>query len=1240
LPLLLALGCPSPAAVGGRAGPGPLDEAAVAVKAGRADARQQALYGWQRHLVAGDAAGALEAWRQQPDHPLSLLGQLDLARRAGAPHERAALAARLAVADSQGPLGQVAAHVMLDLAGTSPALDVELARGADQALAQRPSPQVAFLLRLLRARIAENQDDPTWQARFADAGAVQELALGGPFGAQRSLDFFAPLPPTVDGQVKPSYPALGGTAVTRTVRFPTGDVRLFGEPERGDVYFLASDFTARGGAYLLHVGAVGPFVAYVDGKALLTRAPFQLGPGQRVVSLPLAAGPHRLVLRMSRAEGGSLAAFIYRADGTPEAMGFHAAGGAAPVVAPPPAGEDLPLPPVGAEALAAALAPLTSEPVARYMAARDGLGRDPEGAKALVEALVDGGTATAPVLLLRAVMTLGDHSLPERTARARAGKDIEQAAVLDPGEASAWLMASSTARDEDRLDDAWALLQKARAAAPKSPLVELTEARIHLARNIDALAEAAAQRVLLALPGHCEATELRYDLARRAESMAAEAQRFAELAGCPGQLERTVDRLRSRGDLAGAAAAQERRLAASPASWRTAAELSHLLVAQHKLVEAEKPLQDQVARWPRQAELHKKLAELKGLQGDLAAEKAEREKALALDGSDLTLRRAMSLAAGHELLDGFAIDSEQAIAAYQLAGELPGVDKAADVLVLDQAGIQAFPDGTQLERIHTIFHVLDQRAISPLAEQKLPGSAVVLRMQTRKKDGRVLEPEAIDAKDSISLANVEVGDFVDVEYVSMTASRSLAEPGYTSVPFFFRVAGTPLFRSTFAFQAPPGAKLEVDAHHMEPPAIEATPEGPRVSVVREKVPLHIPEPNSVGGAEHLPWVQVGVGSGLVEGLLPFADSLIGHDQPTREVAAFAKKAAADKVGVDAVRAVFGAVMEAVKGEGNDLGDRASMTLARERGSRLWLLQGALKALGVTTHVALVRPAASDPSPRRFAATDLYTYAALYVELPQQAPLWLDPSMRWSPFNRLPEGVTGGRDALVLPQPGEAMRQVKTPTDDVTDTHQVRYALTLDAAGDVVGQGEETYSGFEAASIWGALDRLNEQQRRQAVEVGLARSVRGAQLDTLEVVGAPAVGAPVTLRYAFKAKKFARATESGLELTRPLSPASLGPRFVALSQRTTPMFISRADPIELSVTMEAPGLHPVDVPAPIQVQGPFGRFSRAARADGAKLVLTESLSQALGRVAPDAYGDYVKFAASVDQAQVQPLRFGK
>jgi hypothetical protein len=420
----------------------------------------------------------------------------------------------------------------------------------------------------------------------------------------------------------------------------------------------------------------------------------------------------------------------------------------------------------------------------------------------------------------------------------------------------------------------------------------------------------------------------------------------------------------------------------------------------------------------------------------------------------------------------------------------------------------------------------------------------------------------------------------------------------------------------------------------------------------------LPEPGAPGGTEYLPFIQIGTGAGPLDGLLPFADSIVGHDAPTAEVARFARAAAGDRVGVDAVKAVYAAVMERVKGEESDIHERAASTLARERGSRLWLLKGALRALGISSRVALVRPLSSDPGHFEFPNADLYVYPVLVVHPPAVAGadgaaaatssvaspnpagaglIWLDPSARFAPFGELPDVVAGEREAVVLPEPGDAIEQVKTPAAPPLRPKQVKLHLSLNAQGDVTGIGSEVYQGFEAAYLRQALERLDEPQRKQAVEVALSRTFRGAALSKLSLQAEPGVGAPLSFEYTFTSPRFGRPDGNRMVLATPLFPLGLGQRYVSMATRSLPLLIPATESADSEFQVDLPpGFTVQSSGQPVSIATRFGAYSRSVRVEKSQLIIRESAVLHPGRIPPDQYPEFIKFAASVDQAQTQDI----
>src|SRR5204863_5244984 len=139
----------------------------------------------------------------------------------------------------------------------------------------------------------------------------------------------------------------------------------------------------------------------------------------------------------------------------------------------------------------------------------------------------------------------------------------------------------------------------------------------------------------------------------------------------------------------------------------------------------------------------------------------------------------------------------------------------AAIRLLDLSAVELLPDGGAVERIHTLTRVLDKRGISRFGEAHIPGDAQLLRLRTIKPDGRVLEPESIPEKESVSLPGLEAGDAVETDYLRGLAPRGPDTPGLSLGAFFFRDDETPMGETTYEVRAPDGWPLELQARNVE-----------------------------------------------------------------------------------------------------------------------------------------------------------------------------------------------------------------------------------------------------------------------------------------------------------------------------------------------------------------------------------------------------------------------------------------
>jgi cellulose synthase operon protein C len=372
-------------------------------------------------------------------------------------------------------------------------------------------------------------------------------------------------------------------------------------------------------------------------------------------------------------------------------------------------------------------------------------------------------------------------------------------------------------------------------------------------------------------------------------------------------------------------------------------------------------------------------------------------------------------------------------------------------------------------------------------------------------------------------------------------------------------------------------------------------------------------------------------------MLSLADWAVLRARPGSATAELARRAGGSGARDTALK-IYAAVAQAVRGRstGTDFQSSAAHVLAQGRGNRLLVVKAALASAGIASHVVFVRTFLADPAPYRFPRGDLYGYAVLRIDLPGGAA-WLDPSYRLAPFDQLPAFVRG-QDAWVLPEPGEEPVPIRLPPTlpEQRDGRILRMDLTLDVEGVASGSGRDEHQGFEAAALKDGLERLDREQRKQAVEAMLGRGLRGLTLESLATEREMELGGPATLAYDVRVQ-LARRDGAQLFVPGSLVPSRLARRWLQTAERQVPLLIDSPEILSQRIAIALPSGRSLRTAAKaVSIATEFGTYSWSARNQGGKLVIEEALSIPQQRVRPDRYAAFAAFARDVDQAQSQEL----
>ena len=361
--------------------------------------------------------------------------------------------------------------------------------------------------------------------------------------------------------------------------------------------------------------------------------------------------------------------------------------------------------------------------------------------------------------------------------------------------------------------------------------------------------------------------------------------------------------------------------------------------------------------------------------------------------------------------------------------------------------------------------------------------------------------------------------------------------------FFFRGEDLPFFLSTYTVAAPAGA-LQVDARSTWPPP-PVVREGGR-DVMRAEARQAVGPRRRARSARASPstcrWCMAGSGEGIDGVALATADAFLERIRPRRgdrgpgPVAPVPRRRRA-RTGEALVRAAHEAVMDKVDGNG-PLTDQASHVLSRGRGNRTLLLVALLDALGIPARVALVRPFYVDPQPWRFPRLELYPVRGGPSRGGRKGllarPVGPLGALR-GPAARRPRRRGAGASAPGRVRCAGSGRRRSLESTTTRSCSGSRWS----AGGDATIEGTETYAGFEGAGAKVALEQLDENGRRRALEQALSRSFRSLEVKEVRFEGERRVGEPLVIRYRARVSGLARPSGGRLMVDAIPYPARLG-----------------------------------------------------------------------------------------------------
>jgi hypothetical protein len=1044
-------------------------------------------------------------------------------------------------------------------------------------------------------------------------GAQRCLAsyrIAGPFGPRQLLDFDRALSPEEPGPLAAEYD-LGvgrGRRATRDAEGRGCAVHLGNGPVGGPgtTYAEGTFSVPAAGTYTIRLETPNAVELFVDDRSV-ARVDRRVEPTGRTTlhALELSAGEHRLMAKVaSRHPNPILIVSLVDGDASAEL-------------------------PLGAEVreahpLAYYLDVTRAMARADWVLARERLGE------------LDPDLAPTTPLVLATGIAFGDPLRGQQVARDDALRFVTEARERDPGAWYPLIQAARFEAENGRVREAIAMLRDGMSTFPEVLGFPLSLVDVLQARGWSDQVEPLLASMQARVPDACR--PLRATLNRALErGRVPEANQLSEqLVACDARSDARLQRLFRQRRWEEATAELSRLASLEPRTNRFAILDSELTVARARNDQARiDQLLGQLGELMPQSQ-NVVLAEVDRLlaRGDEQAARTRLLEAFAHEPEAMADLRRLARGVFHESpLESYRRDGAEVIRQFAASGRT--YENAPQVLVWDYTVTRLLGDGTILELTHQIYRAQSEESIDDLGQFEAPEDALLLTLRTVKADGTRREPDRIAGLEHIEMPSLEVGDYVESEYIRVRPPAATFDGGAVGDRFFFQSFEIPFDTSQLTLVVPGDVEVRVDPRGQAPETQTRVEGDTRVYhwEVHQSQPLR-PEPGAVNAREYLPSIGWAVRAEWPQMVESLRDVLADRSQ--RDPAA--ERLVREIVGSDRstveqrAQRLYHWLLENVEDTSDVFGQAAPMLSART-GSRSRLFHYMLTLAGIDADLAIVRSFAFDATESEVPDDDTYGDLAIRVQ-GSTGPFWIETGLRRSAFGTL-SPLVRGQDALILDAPFERTR-VSMPEDEV-DLRTVDVDLTLAANGDATATITETFRGVGAATWRNELADVPEAQLEQLFEQNyVARLLPGAVMRSLRMTGREDPEQPLVFRYEIEVEDVGR-IENGARLLPPIFPTTLTASFARLASRERTQVVPSLA-VDVRMTVHAPAGARIEPPEDRVFEGREGMrvsYASTPTADGA--VITRSVRMHRMRIPPAEYAAFATLCRESDEHEQREIR---
>lgn len=563
-----------------------------------------------------------------------------------------------------------------------------------------------------------------------------------------------------------------------------------------------------------------------------------------------------------------------------------------------------------------------------------------------------------------------------------------------------------------------------------------------------------------------------------------------------------------------------------------------------------------------------------------------------------------------------------------------GPEEAPSSLILDQQFTRIQGDGSSVERYHGVIRINSKEGVDKEGEQALQGQ-VVLAARTVKEDGTVLEPEQIPEKRTLSMAGLEPGDLVEVEYITLRPPNRIREKTYlTSNVFLFQDIDRPFHRTQWWMEYPATIPMEFAEQNLPSPGVREDRGAMKVvDWDYRSMPRITPEPDTPSRNLYIPLVEAVGGISWKDIALFLKDGMLGSFQKTPELRAAYRKAVPEGEGdpEKRLRAIVEFAMREIEGEEDGGWEDPTQVLLNRQGNRIPVVAALLDLAGVRWEILL-----AEPVPDRTFRDDLprlgtYQVPVLRVHV-GSGPRDLVLSSPRRSTTPLPWYLHGARALSLLAADPSAVVDLGADFSAWKAASETETRVLL-PSGDMEMKHAQTFDPDGGPMLRSSLNQIPKDQWEQALQVALSRQLGSVELKSFDLQEMDDPSKPFGWSYDLLVRGFAVSDGDRLIVTEPIPALHLSRVLASLKERKLPLSPQGVTFMTQKITLVLPEGFDTDYePRSADLKTPYGIYHLSVRREGDTFTFERSFEMPYQVIPPEKYPQFAKFLEEADHAE--------